>query len=100
MAEEVKVEAEVKTAEKPVEKPVDKKKFFKHKQTKKRVCAFCADKNAKIDYKDANRLKKYIAEGGKILPSRQTGTCARHQRELTVAIKRARNMALLPLVGE
>ncbi len=102
MSEEVKVEAEVKANEvKPAEaKPVDKKKFFKHKQNKKRVCAFCADKNIKIDYKDANRLKKYIAEGGKILPSRQTGTCARHQRELTVAIKRARNIALLPFVGE
>ena len=102
MSEEVKVEAEVKANEvKPAEaKPVDKKKFFKHKQNKKRVCAFCADKNIKIDYKDANRLKKYIAEGGKILPSRQTGTCARHQRELTVAIKRARNMALLPFMGE
>lgn len=98
---EVKVEAEVKAEVKAAEtKPVDKKKFFKHKQNKKRVCAFCADKNIKIDYKDANRLKKYIAEGGKILPSRQTGTCARHQRELTVAIKRARNIALLPFVGE
>lgn len=78
----------------------EKKKFFKaHKQNKRKVCAFCQDKKP-IDYKDANRLKKYIAEGGKILPSRQTGTCARHQRELTVAIKRARNMALLPFVGE
>lgn len=79
----------------------EKKKFFKpHKQQNKRkVCAFCQDKKP-IDYKDANRLRKYIAEGGKILPSRQTGTCARHQRELTVAIKRARNIALLPFVGE
>ena len=78
----------------------DKKRFFKpRKQNKRKVCVFCQDKKP-IDYKDANRLKKFIAEGGKILPSRQTGTCARHQRELTVAIKRARNIALLPFVGE
>ena len=95
--EKVETTAEVKET-KPV---VEKKKFFKHKQqNKKKVCVFCQDKNAVIDYKDANRLKKFIAEGGKILPSRQTGTCARHQRELTVAIKRARNMALLPFMGE
>ena len=97
--EEVK---EAKTEVKAEEtKPVEKKKFVKHKQqNKKKVCIFCQDKNAVIDYKDANRLRKFIAEGGKILPSRQTGTCARHQRELTVAIKRARNMALLPFMGE
>ncbi len=78
----------------------EKKKFFKpRKQNKRKVCVFCQDKKP-IDYKDANRLRKFIAEGGKILPSRQTGTCARHQRELTVAIKRARNIALLPFVGE
>ena len=89
--------AEVKTEVKPVEK----KKFFKqHNRNKKKVCAFCEDKNLKIDYKDANRLKKYVTEKGKIIPSRQTGTCARHQRELTVAIKRARNIALLPLSGD
>lgn len=86
--------------EKVSAKPTDKKKFFKqHNKNKKRVCVFCQDKKP-IDYKDANRLRKFIAEGGKILPSRQTGTCARHQRELTVAIKRARNIALLPFVGE
>ncbi len=89
--------AEVKTEVKPVEK----KKFFKqHNRNKKKVCAFCEDKNLKIDYKDANRLKKYVTEKGKIIPSRQTGTCARHQRELTVAIKRARNIALLPFSGD
>ena len=89
--------------EKEVKEEVVKpeKRKFKHKpqQNKKKVCIFCQDKNP-IDYKDANKLKKFIAEGGKILPSRQTGTCARHQRELTVAIKRARNMALLPFMGE
>lgn len=92
VATEEKVEAKVVT---------DKKKFFKHNKNKKKVCAFCEDKNCKfIDYKDVNRLKKYVTENGKIIPSRQTGTCSRHQRELTVAIKRARNMALLPFKGE
>ena len=84
------------------EAKVEKKKFFKqHNKNKKKVCAFCEDKNLKvIDYKDANRLRKYVTEKGKIIPSRQTGTCARHQRELTVAIKRARNIALLPFSGD
>ena len=82
-------------------KPVERKKFFKqHNRNKKKVCAFCEEKNAVIDYKDANRLKKYVTEKGKIIPSRQTGTCARHQRELTTAIKRARNIALLPFSGD
>jgi len=68
----------------------------KRKRRKKRVCSFCADKNAKIDYKNIGKLTKYITERGKILPRRISGTCAKHQRELTVAIKRARNIALLP----
>ena len=99
MAEEVKeVVAEEKAETKVV---TDKKKFFKHNKNKKKVCAFCEDKNLKfIDYKDVNKLKKFVTEGGKIIPSRQTGTCSRHQRELTVAIKRARNIALLPFKGE
>lgn len=63
---------------------------------KKKICSFCVDKIAVIDFKDALRLKKYITERGKILPRRITGNCAHHQRMLTVAIKRARNMALLP----
>ena len=102
MAEEVKEVVETNNTEVKETKVVtDKKKFFKHNKNKKKVCAFCEDRNLKnIDYKDANRLKKYITEGGKILPSRQTGTCSRHQRELTVAIKRARNIALLPFKGE
>ena len=79
---------------------VEKKKFFKAK-SKKKVCAICEDKNLKvIDYKDVNRLRKFVTEKGKIIPSRQTGTCSRHQRELTVAIKRARNIALLPFSGD
>ena len=71
-----------------------------YKQQRKKVCAFCADKVEKIDYKDVNRLRKFITEKGKILPSRQTGVCAKHQRELSKAIKLARIMALLPFKGE
>ena len=65
---------------------------------RKKVCVFCADKSATIDYKDANKLKRYISERGKILPRRITGTCAKHQRALTVAVKRARQIAILPYV--
>ena len=67
---------------------------------RKKVCVFCADKNQVIDYKDANLLRKYISERGKILPRRITGTCAKHQRALTVAIKRARHVALMPYVQD
>jgi len=67
---------------------------------KKRICNFCVDKIDIIDYKDVSRLKKYITERGKILPRRISGNCARHQRMLTVAIKRARNIALLPFTAE
>ncbi len=63
---------------------------------RKKVCVFCAGKDKAISYKDINTLKKYISERGKILPRRITGTCARHQRALTSAIKRARHIALLP----
>ena len=67
---------------------------------RKKVCVFCADKNQVIDYKDANLLRKYISESGKILPRRITGNCAKHQRALTVAVKRARQIALIPYVVE
>lgn len=63
---------------------------------RKKVCVYCVDKNAVIDYKDTNKLKRYISERGKILPRRITGTCAKHQRALTVAIKRARHVSLMP----
>lgn len=82
---------------KPVEKPV--KKFRKPVQ-KKKVCAFCIAGETEIDYKDISKIKKYVTEKGKIIPRRQTGVCAKHQRELTVAIKRARNMAMLPYIGD
>jgi len=62
---------------------------------KKRVCAFCADKMDIIDYKDITRLKRLVSERGKILPRRVTGSCAKHQRTLTTAIKRARHVALM-----
>jgi small subunit ribosomal protein S18 len=65
-----------------------------------RVCQFCTDRNAVIDYKQAENLRRFITEDGKIRPRRQTGTCAKHQRALARAIKRARHLALLPYTGE
>ena len=68
---------------------------------RKKVCSFCVDKaGSTIDYKDVAKLRKYISERAKILPRRVTGTCTHHQRELTVAIKRARHLALLPFVND
>ena len=67
---------------------------------RRKVCQFCADKAETVDYKDVEKLRKYITERGKILPKRITGTCAQHQRALTTAIKRARIVALLPYVAE
>ena len=69
-------------------------------QSRRKVCNFCVEKSTYIDYKDVAKLRKYLAESGKILPRRMTGVCARHQRELAVAIKRARQMALLPYVAD
>jgi len=65
-----------------------------------KICQFCADKNITIDYKQVDILRRFVTEEGKIRPRRQTGTCARHQRELASAIKRARHLALLPYVAE
>ena len=67
---------------------------------RKKVCSFCVDRIDTIDYKDAARLRRFISERAKILPRRVTGTCARHQRELTDAIKRARHVALLPYISD
>ena len=67
---------------------------------RKKACGFCIDKISNIDYKDANRLKKFVTERGKVLPRRISGNCARHQRVLTIAIKRARNIALLPYAAD
>jgi small subunit ribosomal protein S18 len=63
---------------------------------RRKVCRFCADKTLKVDYKDFRTLQTFITEGGKIVPSRTSGNCARHQRQLAIAIKRARTIALLP----
>ncbi|MBC7326813.1 30S ribosomal protein S18 [bacterium] len=67
---------------------------------RRKTCIFCANKVTEIDYKDVDTLKKFITERAKIIPKRVTGTCAKHQRALARAIKRARIMALLPFVGE
>ena len=67
---------------------------------RKKVCIFCADKIEFIDYKDSAKLRKFISERGKILPRRISGTCSKHQRELNTAIKRARQVALLPYVTD
>jgi len=70
------------------------------RRRRRKVCSFCVDKIEHIDYKDVGRLQKYISERAKILPRRMTGTCAKHQRTLTTAIKRARQVALLPYTAD
>lgn len=78
------------------EAPSGGRRFF----SRPRECQFCTDKNAVIDYKQAESLRRFVTDDGKIRPRRQTGTCAKHQRELARAIKRARHVALLPYSGE
>lgn len=75
-------------------------KPFKARRPKKKVCTFCVDKVENIDYKDTAKLRRYVTERGKIVPRRISGCCAKHQRQLTIAIKRARQIALLPFVAE
>ena len=70
------------------------------RKPKKKICSFCVDKVEAIDYKDVPKLRRYVTERGKILPRRISGNCAKHQRQVTVAIKRARNIALLPFTAE
>ena len=70
------------------------------RRPRKKVCSFCVDKVEAIDYKDVAKLRRFITERGKILPRRISGNCAKHQRQVTVAIKRARNIALLPFTAE
>lgn len=70
------------------------------RRPKKKVCSFCVDKIEDIDYKDIAKLRRYVTDRGKILPRRISGNCAKHQRQLTIAIKRARNIALLPFTAE
>ncbi|MEG0073101.1 MAG: 30S ribosomal protein S18 [Clostridia bacterium] len=85
-------------AEKKVRKSNDKEKSFR--RPRKKVCVFCAEHIDEIDYKDVEKLKKFVSDKGKILPRRVTGTCALHQRKVTVAVKRSRTIALLPFVVE
>lgn len=70
------------------------------RRAKRKICSFCVDKATDIDYKEVAKIRKYISERGKILPRRISGNCAKHQRQLTVAIKRARHVALLPFTAE
>ncbi|MGE5613997.1 MAG: 30S ribosomal protein S18 [Bacillota bacterium] len=78
----------------------ENKGAIRMRRAKKKVCSFCVDKVTDIDYKEVAKLRKYISERGKILPRRISGNCAKHQRQLTVAIKRARAVALLPYTAE
>ncbi len=70
------------------------------RRTKRKVCAFCVDKVDHIDYKDVAKLRRYVTERAKILPRRISGCCAKHQRQLTIAIKRARQIALMPYTSD
>ena len=83
---------------------VEEKKFDRPvrgaRKGRRKVCSFCVDRVESIDYKDVARLRRFVSERAKILPRRVTGTCARHPRELTVAIKRARQIALMPFVSD
>ena len=72
----------------------------KGRKPKKKICSFCVDKVEAIDYKEVAKIRRYTTERGKILPRRISGNCAKHQRQLTVAIKRSRNIALLPFTAE
>ena len=80
--------------------PMDRDNRGPRGRKRRKVCAFCVDKVECIDYKDAAKLRRFISERSKIQPRRTTGTCAMHQRQLTEAIKRARQIALLPFVTE
>ncbi|MBQ9949728.1 MAG: 30S ribosomal protein S18 [Clostridia bacterium] len=78
----------------------DRKMRPRVRKTRRKVCQFCVDKVEYIDYKDASKLRGHITERGKIKPRRMSGVCAKHQRDLATAIKRARQVALLPYVAE
>lgn len=76
------------------------KNSYRGRGRRRKVCSFCVDKATEIDYKELSKLRRFISESGKILPRRMSGTCAKHQRWLATAIKRARKMALLPYTGD
>ena len=92
-------QSEVRETREPREQRDGARVPFRNKRRKK-VCAFCADKIDYIDYKDTVRIRKSLSERAKILPRRVTGTCARHQRQLTIAVKRARHLALIPYITD
>jgi len=78
----------------------DSKGGMRPRRVRKKICAFCMDKAESIDYKEISKLRKFVSERGKILPRRVSGNCAKHQRQLTIAIKRARHVALLPFSAD
>lgn len=78
----------------------DSKSGMRPRRVRKKICAFCMDKAESIDYKEISKLRKFVSERGKILPRRVSGNCAKHQRQLTIAIKRARHVALLPFSAD
>lgn len=94
--------AETERSERPKERDRERDGREKRKrfQVRKKVCRFCVDKTPFIDYKDVKTLKFFLTERGKLLPRRISGNCSRHQREVTLAVKRGRNIALLPFSGE
>lgn len=101
--ETVETEATAEVANEATEAPAQERRPYRQNNVRgrrKKVCLFCTEKTAVIDYKDAMKLRKFVSERGKILPRRVSGACAKHQRELTVAIKRARVIALLPYVTD
>jgi len=80
--------------------PTQERRPRRDYRPRRKVCQFCVDHVREIDYKDAQRLRRYLSDRGKIEPRRKTGTCAKHQRRLAIALKRARHMALLPYTSE
>lgn len=97
---EVVVETTATAPEAEREAPAQRMASRQNRNRRKKVCTFCVDNIEDIDYKDIARLKKCTSERGKILPRRISGTCAKHQRQLSLAIKRARNVALLPFIDD
>ena len=93
-------EAVVEQAAAPAAPAAPAQKPFRPGKKRKKVCNFCVEKSESIDFKDVAKLRKYVSERSKILPRRITGTCAKHQRELTLAITRARHIALLPYISD
>ncbi len=80
--------------------PPRKRTAGRYRKPRRKVCTFCVEKATSIDYKAISKIRKFLSERGKIVPKRTSGTCARHQRQLAMAIKRARHMALMPYVAE